>query len=91
VLWGDPHHDVMIPHLFRLVSLQSLRDSQDSAGKIRVGLFRDWKLEPERFLIANEHEALIVTAPQQVSTFDSAVVFRNDDVAARVKDYVTDL
>ena len=68
---GDPHHDVMIPHLFRLLSVQSLRDSQDSAGKIRVGLFRDWKLEPERFLTANEHEALIVTTPQQVGTFDS--------------------
>jgi hypothetical protein len=91
VLWGDPHHDVMIPHLFRLLSLQSLRDSKDSAGRIRMGLFRDWKLEPERFLTANEHEALIVTAPQQVGTFDSAVVFRNDEVVARVKDYVTDL
>jgi hypothetical protein len=31
----------MIPHLSRLLSLQSLRDSQDNVGKIRVGLFRD--------------------------------------------------
>lgn len=91
VLWGDPHHDVMIPHLFRLLTLQSLRDSQDNAGKIRVGLFRDWKLEPERFVVANEHEALVIIPPQQVGAFDSAVVFRNDEVVVRVKDYVTDL
>jgi len=91
VLWGDPHHDVMIPHLSRLLSLQSLRDSQDNAGKIRVGLFRDSKLEPERFVVANEHEALVIIPPQQVGAFDSAVVFRNDEVVARVKDYVTDL
>jgi hypothetical protein len=91
VLWGDPHHDVMIPHLRRLLSLQSLRDSQDNAGKIRVGLFRDWKLEPERFVVANEHEALMIMAPQQVGVFDSAIVFRNDETVERVKDYVTDL
>lgn len=91
VLWGEPHHDVMIPHLFRLLSLQSLRESQDNAAKIRIGLFRDWKLEPERFIVANEHEALMVLAPQQVGTFDSAVIFRNDDTVARAKDYVTDL
>ncbi len=29
--------------------------------------------------------------PYQVGTFDSAVVFRNDDTVARMKDYVTDL
>lgn len=91
VLWGEPHHDVMIPHLFRLLSLQSLRESQDNAGKIRVGLFRDWKLEPERFIVTNEHEALMIMPPYQVGTFDSAVVFRNDDTVARMKDYVTDL
>jgi hypothetical protein len=47
--------------------------------------------EPERFIVANEHEALMIMAPQQAGTFDSAVVFRNDDTVARVKDYVTDL
>lgn len=63
VLWGKPHHDVMIPHLRRLLSLQSLRESQDGAGRIRIGLFCDWKLEPERFLVGNEHEALMVMPP----------------------------
>jgi hypothetical protein len=91
VLWGAPHHDVMIPHLSRLLSIQALRDSQDHTGTIRVGLFRDWKLEPERFIVANEHEALMIMASQQVGTFDSAVIFRNDDTVGRVKDYVTDL
>jgi len=91
VLWGEPHHDVMIPHLYRLLSLQSLRESQDGAGRIHVALFRDWKLEPERFLVGNEHEALMVMPPHQVGTFDCAIVFRNDDTVARVRDYVTDL
>lgn len=91
VLFGEPHHEVMIPHLFRLLSLQSLRESQDNAAKIRIGLFHDFKLEPERFIVANEHEALTVLAPQQVGTFDSAVIFRNDDTVARLRDYVSDL
>jgi hypothetical protein len=91
VLWGEPHHEVMIPHLFRLLSLQALRESQDNAGKIRVGLFCDWKLEPERFIVGNEHEALIIMPPHQVGTFDSAALFRNDDMVTRVRDYVTEL
>lgn len=91
VLWGEPHHDVMISHLRRLLSLQSLPESQDGAGRIRIGLFCDWKLEPERFLVGNEHEALMVMPPHQVGSFDCAIVFRNDDTVARVREYVTDL
>jgi hypothetical protein len=91
VLWGEPHHEVMIPHLLRLLSLQSLRQSQDGAGGIRIGLFRDWRLEPERFIVANEHDALMVLAPRQVGTFDTAAIFRNDETVAYVKDYVADL
>ncbi len=91
VLCGDPHHEVMIPHLLRLLSLQSLREAQDGAGRIRIGLFRDSRLEPERFIVANEHDALMVLAPRQVGTFDTAVIFRNDETVASVKDYVADL
>jgi hypothetical protein len=91
VLWGEPHHDVMIGHLHRLLTLQSLRESQDGAGRVHVALFRDWKLEPERFLVGNEHQALMVMPPHQVGTFDCAIVFRNDDTVARVRDYVADL
>jgi hypothetical protein len=47
--------------------------------------------EPERFIVANEHEALVIMPPHQVGTFDSAVVFHNDETVVRVNDYVTDL
>jgi hypothetical protein len=91
ILWGPPHHEVMIPHLYRLLGLQSLREAQDNAARIRVGLIADTLQEPERFLVANEHEALIVLPPQQVGGFDSAIVFAEGDIVPRFRDYVTDL
>jgi hypothetical protein len=91
ILWGPPHHDVMIPHLYRLLALQTLRESQDSAARVRVGLICDTTREPERFMVANEHEALFVLPPQQVGGFDSAIVFRDSDVVPRLRDYVADL
>jgi hypothetical protein len=45
----------------------------------RVGLFAIGSLSPERFIVANEHAALMIIAPQQVGAFDSAVLFRNDE------------
>jgi hypothetical protein len=33
----------------------------------------------------------MVLAPRQVGTFDTAVIFRNDDTVASIKDYVADL
>ena len=91
ILWGPPHHDVMIPHLYRLLALETLRESQDSAARVRVGLICDTTREPERFMVANEHEALFVLPPQQVGGFDSAIVFRDSDVVPRLRDYVADL
>lgn len=91
MMWGQPHHEVFIAHLRRLLALQSLRESQDSAGRIRIGMVAETSREPERFIVANEHEALFVIPPEQVGNFNSAIIFEDDGIVGRCKDYVIDL
>jgi hypothetical protein len=91
MMWGQPHHDVFISHLRRLLALQSLRESQDSTGRIRIGMVAETSREPERFIVANEREALFVIPPEQVGNFNSAVIFTDDGIVGRCKAYVVDL
>jgi len=66
MMWGQPHHEVFITHLRRLLALQALRECQDSSGRIRLGMVAETSREPERFIVANEREALFVIPPEQV-------------------------
>jgi hypothetical protein len=91
MMWGQPHHEVFIAHLRRLLALQALRESQDSAGRIRIGMVAETSREPERFIVANEHEVLFVIPPEQVGNFNSAIIFEDDGIVGRCKAYVVDL
>ena len=91
MMWGQPHHEVFISHLRRLLALQSLRESQDGTGRIRIGMVAETSREPERFIVGNEREALFVIPPEQVGNFNSAIIFNDDGIVGRCKAYVVDL
>ena len=91
MMWGQPHHEVFITHLRRLLAIQALSESQDSSGRIRLGMVAETSREPERFIVANEREALFVIPPEQVGNFSSAVIFHDEGIVGRCKAYVSDL
>ncbi len=92
VLVGDPHHAVLKPHLRQLLRLSQSPRRKAVGGEVRIGMFRDALLEPERFVVANDREALTVLPPfSEVGNFDTAVVFQDESSVAALQRYVVDL
>lgn len=83
ILFGPPWHTELRDHLLRVLAIRDPAATAQGAGKsVFLGLFDDDDVEPERFICANEHRALLPQLSLNgLSWYDTALVV-NDPLAA---------
>lgn len=76
LLFGPPHHSVLRDHLLRVLEIRDPRRTAHGAGKsIFLGMFDDLTEEPERFVCANEHRAVLpLLSLNGLALYDTALV-----------------
>ena len=77
VLYGPPRHGATKQHLLRLIDLEL------PTSRLHVGMCSDLLRDQERFIVASEHEAIIVQPSiTSIANFDTAVRYADQDIAA---------
>lgn len=85
LLFGPPHHAVLRDHLLRVIEIRDPRRTAQGAGKsIFIGLHDDITTEPERFVCANEHRAVLPQLSLNgLSLYDTAFVVNDPERAEK--------
>jgi transcriptional regulator with XRE-family HTH domain len=74
VLFGPPHHPVLVEHLSRLLTIRDPRDRSIGYKTLHVGLVNDVVRSPERFVCASERAAVTpIPSLTSAQAFDSGV------------------
>ena len=92
VLFGPPHYQVLKDHLRRLLELGRPRDRARGQKTLNLGLFTDYALQSEDFILGNEREALVILPSLSgVGHFTSAIVFTGPDEVEGLRRFVSEL
>lgn len=92
VLINEPHHDIFKKHLSKLFDYRDPKQRENGGQKLYLSLFKDTYSESEKFVCANEKEALIVLPSfTLVSRYDTALVIEHQDGVDGVISYVKNL
>jgi transcriptional regulator with XRE-family HTH domain len=75
ILFGPPHHQVMIDHLRRLLEIRDIHDRPRGVKTLNLGIVDNVLDAPERFFVASETEAVIVVPSiTGAESFDTGIV-----------------
>ena len=92
VLINNPHHQVFKDHLIKLFDYRDPKDRSLGEQKLFISLCSDTHSDPERFICANEKEALIVLPSFTfVNKYDTALVISNPEAVSGIINYVNNL
>ncbi|WP_405145116.1 helix-turn-helix domain-containing protein [Sphaerisporangium sp. NBC_01403] len=75
VLFGPPHHQVLMDHLLRLLALRDPHDRSLAVKTLHVGIVEEGQGMPERFFCASERQAVVpIPSLTSLEAFDSGVM-----------------
>lgn len=92
VLFGMPHSEFLKDHLMNCLKIIEPLERDRGKRYLFLGYYKDTKLEPEKFICANESQALVILPSfERLMKYDSGIVFYNIDDSSRMVEYVKQL
>lgn len=91
VLFGPPRSAVLYEHLVACSRLRGLGATGDGVATLFIGLVEDLRAEPERFLCASEHQAVLAMSLVAPGNFDTGVRFADRATAQGFVQHVKQL
>jgi len=92
VLLGNPYHEKYKEHLAKCLEIRQPSNRESGNRSIFIGLYKDLKSESEKFICANEKEAMVILPSfDRLSKFDSAIIFYDQNDVKSMIDYVKQL
>jgi hypothetical protein len=92
VLFGYPYNEVLRLHLINSFNIIEQFEKEKGKRYLFLGYYRDTRKESEKFICANENQALVMLPSfERLMKYDSAIVFYDNNDASRMVEYVKQL
>ncbi|MDR0307061.1 MAG: hypothetical protein LBI42_09535 [Chitinispirillales bacterium] len=92
VLYGNPYHQALKKHLEEVLDIRDPNKRPHGAKTTYLGIYSQFNDEPEKFVCANEKQALVVLPSfKGAGNYDTAIVFTEKEIVDKLCNYVRTL